>query len=174
MMNSPYTVVLALCLSGLGIRVIYEELKKAGKIDPKNKLTFAVVVMGMSLFLPSWALLGLLDPWRVDPPAVINWLGVLMVIAGALLAVAGLIALRGVENIDHLVTGGLFRYLRHPMYTGFILFILGWIVLNGALMSLIPAAVSIACILYWIRLEEAALIKAYGDVYRNYRKKTWL
>jgi protein-S-isoprenylcysteine O-methyltransferase Ste14 len=60
------------------------------------------------------------------------------------------------------------------MYTGFILWILGWIVLNGALMSLIPAAVSIACILYWARLEEAVLITAYGDAYRNYRKKTWL
>jgi protein-S-isoprenylcysteine O-methyltransferase Ste14 len=174
MVNSPYAFVLALCLSGLGIRVIYEELKKAGKIDPKNKLTFAVVVLGMSLFLPSWALLCPLDPWRFDPPSVIVWLGILMVVFGAVLAFSGLIALRGVENIDHLVTGGLFRWLRHPMYTGFILFILGWVVLNGALMTLIPATVSIACILYWAHLEEAVLIKAYGDTYLEYRKTTWL
>jgi protein-S-isoprenylcysteine O-methyltransferase Ste14 len=174
MMNSPYIVVLALCLSGLGIRVIYEELKKNGKIDPKNIMIFPVVVLGMSLFLPSWALLGLLDPWRFEPPNVIAWLGILMIVAGTLLAITALVSLRGVENIDHLVTGGLFSYLRHPMYTGFILWILGWIVLNGALMSLIPAAVSITCILYWARLEEAALIKAYGNAYQKYRKMTWL
>lgn len=173
-MNSPYVFVLVLCLSGLGIRMIYEELKKTGKIDPKNKLSFAVALLGMCLFLPSWPLLCPLDPWRFAPTEAVRWIGIVMVAAGALLAVAGLIALRGVENIDHLVTGGLFRWLRHPMYTGFILWILGWIVLNGALMSLIPATLSIACILYWAWLEEAVLVKAYGDEYRTYRKTTWL
>jgi protein-S-isoprenylcysteine O-methyltransferase Ste14 len=174
MMNLPYGFVLVLCLSGLGIRMIYEVMKKAGKIDPKNKLTLAVVVLGMSLFLPSWALLCPLDPWRFDPPAAVIWLGIAMVVAGFLIATIGLVTLRGVENIGHLVTGGLYRYLRHPMYTGFILWILGWIVLNGALMSLIPGAVSIACILYWARLEEASLVTAYGDEYRKYRKMTRL
>jgi protein-S-isoprenylcysteine O-methyltransferase Ste14 len=52
------------------------------------------------------------------------------------LAVGALIQLRGVENIKHMVTAGLFRKIRHPMYTGFILWIFGWSVYHGALLSL--------------------------------------
>ncbi len=172
--NTPYVLVLALCLAGLGIRVLYEELKKTGKIDPRNKLAFAVAVLGMSLFLPSWVFLCPLDPWHVDLPVAVTDLGLLMVVAGAGLALAALYLLRGVENIDHLVTGGLFKYLRHPMYTGFVLWILGWIVTYGALMSLIVGAVSIGCIMYWARLEEEKMIAVYGEEYREYKKRTWI
>jgi protein-S-isoprenylcysteine O-methyltransferase Ste14 len=173
-LNTPFNLVLILCLSGLGIRMIYEELKKAEKIDPQNKLTFALALLGMSLFLPSWFFLCPLDPWRVYLPAVVHWIGIAMAVAGALLALIALATLRGVENIDHLVTGGLFRYLRHPMYTGFILWILGWITASGAMMSLIAGVVSIACVLYWARLEEVKLTEAYGDGYREYQKRTRL
>ncbi len=37
-----------------------------------------------------------------------------------------MIQLKGLENINHLVTTGLFSKIRHPMYDGFILWILGW------------------------------------------------
>ena len=82
----------------------------------------------MSLFLPAWVFLCPLDPWHIDLPVAVSDIGTLMLIAGAGLALAALYFLRGVENIDHLVTGGLFKYLRHPMYAGFILWIVGWIV----------------------------------------------
>lgn len=39
------------------------------------------------------------------------------------LAIGGLVQLRGLENIDHLVTTGLYSRIRHPMYVGFILFL---------------------------------------------------
>lgn len=171
-MNTPFMLILILCLSGLGIRMIYEEQKKAGKIDPQNKLAFTLALLGMILFLPSWIILCPLDPWRIDPPSAVHWTGIAMAVAGVLLSVIALVTLRGVENIDHLETGGLFRYLRHPMYTGFILWILGWITAYGAMMSLIAGAVSIVCILYWAWLEEAVLINVYGDAYRKYRKTT--
>ena len=45
-MNSPYITLLVLCLTGLLIRNGYEILKKAGKIDPQNKLVLAVVIAG--------------------------------------------------------------------------------------------------------------------------------
>jgi protein-S-isoprenylcysteine O-methyltransferase Ste14 len=172
-MNTVYFVILALCLLGLAIRMAYEFLKKAGKIDPQNKVVLGIVILGMSLFLPSWVFMCPLDPWRIDLPVAVSDIGTLMVIAGACLAVAALMTLRGVENIDHLVTGGLFKYLRHPMYAGFILWILGWVVRCGAGMSLIAGAAAIACVLYWGRLEEAKLVELYGEEYRVYKKRTW-
>lgn len=167
----PYGGWLGLCLAGLAVRMVYEALKQRGKIDPHNKAVLLAAVLGMSLFLPSWFFFCPLDPWRVSLPAAVSTLGLIMALAGAALALAGLIALRGVENIDHLVTDGLFKYLRHPMYTGFILWIAGWVLRWGAGMSLIAGAVSIGCVLWWARLEEEKLIEVYGEEYREYRKK---
>ncbi len=170
----PYGAWLGLCLAGLTVRMVYEALKQRGKIDPRNRWVLLAAVLGMSLFLPSWYFFCPLDPWRVDLPAAVSLLGLILALGGAALAMAGLIALHGVENIDHLVTDGLFKYLRHPMYTGFILWIAGWILYSGAGMSLIAGVVSIACVLWWARLEEAKLIEVYGEEYREYRKRTWV
>ena len=44
------------------------------------------------------------------------------------------------------------------MYTGFVLWILGWSTYHGAIVSLAIGLVGIANILYWRRLEEARLL----------------
>jgi len=89
------------------------------------------------------------------------------------LAVGGLVQLRGVEHIDHLVTTGLFSRIRHPMYAGFVLWIVGWATSYGALGSLTVGALCIGNILYWRHLEENALEAQYGERYRAYRLGTW-
>jgi protein-S-isoprenylcysteine O-methyltransferase Ste14 len=83
------------------------------------------------------------------------------------------IQLRGLEDIDHLVKTGLFSKIRHPMYTGFILWIVGWGVYHNAVISLAAGMVGIGIILYWQGLEEAALESQFGEDYRAYRKETW-
>jgi len=65
------------------------------------------------------------------------------------------------------------RRIRHPMYTGFLLWILGWVLAHGAAVSLAPGVAGDASILYWQRLEEAAVEKRFGDLYRTYRQATW-
>ena len=172
-MNSTFLLVAGLCLIGLAIRSGYELLKKAGKVDTKNRAIFAVVFVAMCLMLASWPVMCPLDPWRIAVPGVVRWLGLGMVTAAVALAVGALVQLRGLENIDHLVTTGLFSRIRHPMYTGFILFIAGWVVCHGAVASLVIGVVCIGNILYWRRLEEGALESQYGEDYRSYRRGTW-
>jgi protein-S-isoprenylcysteine O-methyltransferase Ste14 len=77
------------------------------------------------------------------------------------------------ENINHLITSGLFKRIRHPMYTGFGLWILGWSIYHGAIASLAVGLIGIANILFWRRLEDARLEARYGDTYRRYRLETW-
>ena len=172
-MDSTFLLVAGLCLIGLAIRSGYELLKKAGKVDTKNTAIFAVVFVAMSLMLASWPVMCPLDPWRIAVPGVVRWLGLGMVTAAVALAVGALVQLRGLENIDHLVTTGLFSRIRHPMYTGFILFIAGWVVRHGAVASLVIGVVCVGNILYWRRLGEGALEAQYGEDYRSYRKGTW-
>jgi protein-S-isoprenylcysteine O-methyltransferase Ste14 len=59
------------------------------------------------------------------------------------------------------------------MYTGFVLWILGWSIYHGAIASLAVGLMGIANILYWRRLEDARLLARYGEAYQRYRLATW-
>ncbi len=172
-MDSAYLLPAGLCLAGLMIRTLYELLKRAGKVDVRNPMIFAVVFAGMCALLASWPVMCPLDPWRIPLPGLVRGMGLGMAALAAVLAVAGLWQLRGLENIDHLVTTGVYAKLRHPMYAGFVLWIAGWVVSYGAILSLALGLVCIGNILYWRLLEERALESSYGEDYRTYQQATW-
>ena len=172
-MSTTYAVFLAFCLGGLVTRTSYELLKKAGKVNPRSKLVFSIVFVGMILMLTSWLGLCPADPWRTRLPEVLRVVGFGTSVVGLSIALGGWAQLRGLENIDHLVSSGLFSKIRHPMYTGFMFWILGWIVYYGAAVSLTVGLAAIANILYWRRLEEEKLALDFGEDYRRYRATTW-
>lgn len=172
-MITGYLVFVGLYFLGLMIRVIYEQLKKNGRIDPKNKITFTIVLCAMCLLWASWFNMCPLDPFQLSIPHVVRWIGFSTFLVGLGLAIGAVIQLRGVENINHLVTKGLFSKIRHPMYVGFILWIFGWAIYHGAVISLIVGNVAICNIFYWKILEERELESAYGDIYLEYRNRTW-
>jgi protein-S-isoprenylcysteine O-methyltransferase Ste14 len=155
------------------IRAIYEELKKNGRISPNNTITFSIVFLAMFLMWASWFNMCPLDPLQVPLPRVVNWIGFGIFLIGLALAIGATIYLRGVENIKNLVTKGLFSKIRHPMYLGFILWIFGWAIYQGAIASLLLGFVAIGNIFYWQRLEERELESKYGKVYLEYKNKTW-
>ena len=76
------------------------------------------------------------------------------------------------ENTQHLVIAGLYRYIRHPMYTS--LLFLGW----GAflkridLVTVVTVAVVTGAILLTAKVEERENIAFFGDEYVNYKKKS--
>jgi protein-S-isoprenylcysteine O-methyltransferase Ste14 len=172
-MTTSYLVGLGMCLLGLVIRTSYELLKKAGKANMESPLLFAVVFVAMCLMLVSWPIMCSSDPIRLVSLGPIHSIGLGAWIIGLGLALAALIQLRGVENIDHLVTTGLFSKFRHPMYLGFIFWITGWVIFSGAVISLVIGLVGIGNILFWRRLEEDKLSECYGEVYQKYRQRTW-
>jgi protein-S-isoprenylcysteine O-methyltransferase Ste14 len=71
-----------------------------------------------------------------------------------------------------LVTSGPYRWIRHPLYTfGFILLI-SYAVLTG-LWWLAFCSLFFFVFIFWrVPKEEAKLIEAFGDDYRNYMKRT--
>lgn len=71
-----------------------------------------------------------------------------------------------------LVTDGLFRYSRNPMYLGFAIASVGiWLLLG----SLTPAFIAITFIIlldrYYIRYEELIMQQTFGTQYLNYIKQ---
>ena len=75
---------------------------------------------------------------------------------------------------DHqLIQEGLYRYIRHPSYTGSLLSFLGLgISLNNWLSLLIIFLPILYSFLYRISVEEEALSKSFSTKYEDYRKKT--
>jgi protein-S-isoprenylcysteine O-methyltransferase Ste14 len=72
-----------------------------------------------------------------------------------------------------LVTGGLFRYTRNPMYLGLVVFLAGvWMVLG----SLSPLAMVMVFLLaadrWYIPYEEHRLTAVFGKAYQAYQAKT--
>jgi protein-S-isoprenylcysteine O-methyltransferase Ste14 len=172
-MNGDYLLFLGLYLAGLTARNVYEALKKAGRVDSRNKLVFAVVFAAMCMMWAGWFKMCRLDPMKMALPAPVRFAGLLLVVVGVILTVTSLIQLKGLENIDAMVFSGLFSKIRHPMYTGFILWIPGWAAYHGALLSFAVGLAGIGSILYWQRIEDASLESRFGEAYRRYRKGAW-
>ena len=76
------------------------------------------------------------------------------------------------ENSTVLITTGVFRLTRHPMYLGFVLILLGVAVLMG---SVTPYAVVLVFAIFmeivFIKYEEKKLEKTFSEVWLEYKKK---
>ncbi len=76
-------------------------------------------------------------------------------------------------KIDHqLIQSGPYRFIRHPIYTGFLSMFIGAAFVSGQASALV--GLIIAAFAYWrkIRLEEANLRHAFGVAYDLYRRRT--
>lgn len=172
-MSAPVLVFAGLFLIALVVRDVYELLKKAGRIDTRDRLLFAAVFTSMCVMWISWFAMGAFDPTRLPVPGTLRMIGLGAVVLGFGLALGGMWQLKEVENIDHLVTTGLYSRIRHPMYVGFILWILGWSAYQGAVATSVLGVLGVLSVVWWRRLEETALLSSYGSVYTEYRARTW-
>jgi protein-S-isoprenylcysteine O-methyltransferase Ste14 len=80
--------------------------------------------------------------------------------------------IRPFERSTKLVTGGLYRYTRNPMYLGLTLILAGTWLLLGTASALLPIAVFIWIIQEgFIRGEERFLDEIFGEEYRGYKNR---
>ena len=101
-------------------------------------------------------------------------------------AVAGVIAFRQHHTTVNpltpgastaIVTGGIYRMSRNPMYLGFLLVLAGWVVwLSNAGAALVLPAFVTYLTRYQIEPEERALLAKFGSQYAEYmtRVRRWL
>lgn len=81
------------------------------------------------------------------------------------------------EKTTHLVTGGLFRFSRNPMYAGMLLLLTGWMIRLGCWVN-IPILFAFVAIIttFQIKPEEHVLREKFGQDYIDYCAKVrrWL
>jgi protein-S-isoprenylcysteine O-methyltransferase Ste14 len=78
-----------------------------------------------------------------------------------------------IQQQQRVEKSGVFRFIRHPSYTGLLILFTGvgintrsWV---GLAIVLVPIT---AALLYRIHVEEAALSQAFGEEYRSYCRST--
>jgi protein-S-isoprenylcysteine O-methyltransferase Ste14 len=128
------------------------------------------------------------NAWFWDPFTPVQIASWILLSASAFFAIAGTSALRNLgkpvavgqgetnlpfENTSVLVTTGVFRRIRHPMY--FSLLLLTWgIALKDP--SSVPVSVAIANTMFLLKtaeIEERENAIRFGDAYTAYRSGTW-
>jgi protein-S-isoprenylcysteine O-methyltransferase Ste14 len=120
-------------------------------------------------------------------PLAIRWWGAMLFVgSGGLLALAGVWSChrRGTtvnplqpETASALVTSGVYRLSRNPMYAGFLLCLCGWgCYLGNAYALLGPVAFVLYMNRFQIIPEERALERIFGAEYDAYRRmvRRWL
>jgi len=103
---------------------------------------------------------------------IIKYTGLTLSGIGIIAFLSGLFTIKTLESYDgDLITGGIYKWIRHPMYLGFILWLIGFPLYFGALYAFILAFIFITNVLFWRYLEEKELLKRFPS-YGDYRKTT--
>jgi protein-S-isoprenylcysteine O-methyltransferase Ste14 len=140
---------------------------------------FFVMGPGIVVGLIPWLLTG----WQVREPAPywapMRVLGVILLVAGLIVLVQAFVrfVVEGfgtpvpVAAPDRLVVGGLYRYVRNPMYVAILAAIVGQALLLGRLGLLLYAAAVWTISAAFVRwYEEPTLTRRFGAEYEAYRR----
>ena len=77
------------------------------------------------------------------------------------------------EEVNKLVTSGIFKYSRNPMYLGMLMIVLSTSIFYLNIYSILTPILFILWInKFQIKREEEFLIEKFGDEYLSYKKKT--
>lgn len=144
----------------------------ASVIAPPPLIALAAIVVGLLLdgLFPAYVLSVAL------PRGEHRLVGAVLIVASACLAVPAILAFRRAgthvepwKPASALVTDGIFRFVRNPMYVALILFVAGLAILTASdwmLVMCIPLAFTLHVGV--VRREERYLEAKFGGAYRRY------
>jgi protein-S-isoprenylcysteine O-methyltransferase Ste14 len=172
MRKDLFVILVIICIATHIIRCIYEIMKHKCLLKP-GKVSFGIMLTNMMLLWVSWFLLCGFDIFRLKLPFAVRNFGMLLSVAGVILFLIALSTIKTLENYEgDLITKGIYSKIRHPMYLGFIFWLIGFPVYYGAVISFFLAFLFIANVLFWRYLEELELVKRFPS-YQEYKKKTF-
>lgn len=165
-----FTLVIVCAITHI-VRSIYEILKHK-QVLKAGKLSFVIIFINMIILWISWILLCRFDIYKIDLPGIVQYTGMSLSVVGLIIFLTGLFTIKTLESYDgDLITTGIYSTIRHPMYSGFILWLIGFPIFFGSLFSMGLSLLFIANILFWRYLEEKELKRRFPS-YPYYKKKT--
>jgi len=110
----------------------------------------------------------------------IAYLGLVLILAGVIIRITAIRTLAkfftvnlALHNDHQLITKGLYKFIRHPSYTGSLLSFVGLGVSFNNWLSLFVIVIPIfISFMYRIKVEEKLMIQQFGSEYINYKTST--
>jgi protein-S-isoprenylcysteine O-methyltransferase Ste14 len=147
--------------------------------DTKNRWIFLpFLIVGFLLgWLPAYT--DRRDIWTIDGDTM-RYLGLALFVIGCILRLApvfvlgrrfsGLVA---IQEGHELVTGGLYRVIRHPSYLGLLVLLFGWALVFRSAIGVMVSLLLLPPLVARMNSEEALLESEFGSRYADYRRRTW-
>jgi len=117
--------------------------------------------------------------WFRDPLSLIQIISWIFLISSIICAFFGFYLLykRGkpegqIENTTNLVTTGLYKYIRHPLYLSLMLGGFGVLLKDIGYTQIFLAFINFISLVFTAKVEEKEMIKKFGAEYVDYIKKT--
>ena len=156
--------------------VRWRQLLKTEKDDRLLYFTINIVSLG-SLAITAWDFI--VQQQGVYSLRWLSLVGFMLFIPGLIIYLAARITLGRlfsktlmIVEGHKLITHGIYRHVRHPSYTGSILFFLGLPLLFNSVLGFAIVLPMILLVLLRIPIEENMLLREFGEDYREYMERT--
>lgn len=135
-------------------------------------LLFTWIIFGPK----NWSKFG---PWPLPEAIFVTWTGIALIVLGCLVALSAAVGLGRAltplpkpNDAGTLIATGVYRWMRHPIYTGVMLMTIGWALYVEGIVTLVSSLV--LGIFFYIksRREEQWLLVRYPE-YKAYQKRTF-
>jgi protein-S-isoprenylcysteine O-methyltransferase Ste14 len=178
--------IMALLLAVCWIILVLYWLASAGSVKPIDKTTgwqgIKVLVLAGLLFIINPIGLVRVNPtaFRIIPSLLfVNLAVVILAAAGLIVAIMARRTLAGnwsrgvvIKEGHELISTGLYRCVRHPIYSGVLLMVLGTALSFGTLSACIGFLIIVFAFVLKLRAEEMILTDHFSDEYLAYKRRT--
>jgi len=176
-------LVLAVCALWVSSEVLLVVTKRSQKGQAKaadrgsQKLLWATILISITIAVLAQrgdvgAVPGLRSLWDI--------IGQVLIAGGLAIRWAAILTLKDFFTVDiaivpdqRIIDRGIYRFIRHPSYTGSLISFLGLGITFANWLSILAIIIPITgAFLYRVRIEEAELHRAFGDEYAAYVQRT--
>lgn len=159
--------------------VLFRSANRAQNARDAMGLVLFVLLIGQAVVAARWPeALPLSQADRRLAPGIGHAIGAVLLFGGLLLLVAAQLKLGaswriGIEEGARpgLVTGGLYRICRNPIFLALLVVLAGYTLLLPTLLSALMLAGGYLAIRQQIAAEESYLLRTYGAAYREYARR---
>lgn len=117
--------------------------------------------------------------WFLDPFSFLQVFSWICLVGSIILVGFGFFLIKTKGNLEGdfedtttLITSGVYKYVRHPLYTSLILFSLGVFLKDPSLLGMGLMITTMIGVYMTAQIEEGHNLERFGDAYREYMDKT--
>ena len=181
--NLGYMIYFILYYTGTLIDTIIRPADESDRKADKYTIILLILFLGSPFFL----ILMYFENLFLNPLYLSFWSNDLVMISGLIIYVGGMCIALGsrvqlgrqgsgrlkIQEEHELITRGIYKYLRHPMYLGGIVGVIGFcLVFHGFIMMFITITLYFLTFRSRMLYEEKILQEQFGEKYTEYMKQT--